>query len=50
MQQSDVKMIKDDFQSVLCSLRVCFELVNTFHFGNSVHEVFESAITGRYVR
>ena len=26
-----------------------FELVDMLHFGNSIHEVFESAITGRYV-
>ena len=44
---------KDDFQSILRSLRVCFrfcfEFVDMLHFGNSIHEVFESAITGRYV-
>ena len=43
--------VKDDFQSVLRMLRVCFhfcfEFVDTLHFGDSVHEVFESAITGR---
>ena len=27
----------------------CFEFVDMLHFGNSIHEVFESAITGRYV-
>ena len=46
-------IIKDDFQSLLRSLRVCFrfcfEFVDMLHFGNSIHEVFESAITGRYV-
>ena len=47
--------VKDDFQSLLRSLRVCFrfcfcfEFVDVLHFGNSIHEVFESAITGRYV-
>ena len=39
---------KDDFQSVLRMLRVCFhfcfEFVDSLHFGDSV---FESAITGR---
>ena len=46
-------LFKDDFQSLLRSLRVCFrfcfEFVDMLHFGNSIHEVFESAITGRYV-
>ena len=34
---------KDDFQSILRKVRVylhfCFELVDTLHFGDSVHEV-----------
>ena len=45
------RMVKYNFQSVLRMLRVClhfcFEFVDTLHFGDSVHEVFESAITGR---
>ena len=45
--------LKDDFQSILRNLRVCFrfcfEFVDMLHFGHSIHEVFESAITGRYV-
>ena len=27
-----------------------FEFVTKLHFGNSVHEVFESTITGRFVQ
>ena len=36
---------KDDFQSILRSLRVCFrfcfEFADMLHIGNSIHEVFE---------
>ncbi len=36
--------LKDDFQSVLRRLgvcfRFCFEFVETLHFGDSIHEVF----------
>ena len=39
---------KDNFQSVLRSLRVCFhvcfEFVDMLHFGNGVHEVFEPSL------
>ena len=48
----NISRLKDDFQSLLRSLRVCFrfcfEFVDMLHFGNSIHEVFESPITSRY--
>ena len=44
----------DDFQSVLRKLRdcfhFCFEFVDMLHFGNSVPEVFEFAITRVVIR
>ncbi len=47
-------VLKDDFQSVLHRLRVCFhfcfEFVETLHFGDSVHEVFYFAITDCFAR
>ncbi len=45
---------KADFQSVLrrlgVCLRFCFEFVETLHFGDSIHDVFYSAITVRFVQ
>ncbi len=44
---------KTDFQSVLRRLGVCFcfcfEFIEMLHFGDSIHEVFESAITVHFV-